>query len=216
MTLREEILKNSGLLTEEVLEEGKFGKALAIGALIASLAFGGFKGAQTVKDYKVKSSVSASTKYEIADIKSSAAESLLKISTDYSRESKQSILNLDINANFGLSKAENSSKDVDINQYKKIISEYYSSTVLESLNNYVNNLENQNSKLEKTLNKSTYASTKPIRINVDIIYNKNYNNYSGTSTFITILRREITKVVAGFFGIDDRLIDIMINGKREF
>ena len=217
MTLREEVLKYSGILNEEeVIEEGKLGKALAIGALIASLAFGGFKGAQTIKDYKVKSSVSASTKYDIADYKSSTAESLLKISTDYSKDTKQSILNLNINANYGLSIAKKISDDVDINKYKNIISKYYDSTMLDSLNNYVENLENQNSKLEKTLNKSTYANSKPIRVNVDIMYDKDYNNFIGTSTFLAILRRSLTKDISEFFDIDDRLIDVVINGKREF
>ena len=221
MTLREEILKYSGILNEEeVLEEGKLGKALAIGALIASLAFGGFKGAQTVKDYKVKSSVSASTKYDIADYKASKSESLLKISTDYSKESKQSILNLNVYADYGLGVAkkhmdESGKSTIDVNDFHKIIVKDYIPTVLSSLENYVKILENQNSKLEKTLNKSTYADSKPIRINIDIIYNKEYNNFSGTSTFLALLRRDLAEAVASFFNIDERLVDIFVNGKRD-
>lgn len=217
LTLREEVLKYSGIINEEeVLEEGKLGKALAIGAIIASLAFSGFKGAQTVKDYKIKSSVSASTKYDIADHKSSTAKSLLKISTDYSKNTKLSILNLDVNADWGLAVAKSTSDDVDMNKYKNIISDYYDLVVLDSLDNYVKNLESQNNKLEKTLSKSTYASAKPIYVNINIIYDKDYNNFIGTSTFLTMLKRSLTKDISEFFGIDDRLIDVMINGKREF
>lgn len=217
LTLREEVLKYSGIINEEeVLEEGKLGKALAIGAIIASLAFSGFKGAQTVKDYKIKSSVSASTKYDIADHKSSTAKSLLKISTDYSKNTKLSILNLDVNADWGLAVAKSTSDDVDMNKYKNIISDYYDLVVLDSLDNYVKNLESQNNKLEKTLSKSTYASSKPIYININITYDKDYNNFIGTSTFLTMLKRSLTKDISEFFGIDDRLIDVVINGKREF
>jgi len=220
MTLREEVLKNSGLLTEEILEEGKLGRAVAIAAMIAALAFSGFKGAQTVKDYKIKSSVSASTKYDIADHKSSTAKSLLKISTDYSKNTKLSILNLDVNADYGLGVAkkhmdESGKSTVDVNDFHKIIVKDYIPTVLSSLDNYVKNLESQNNKLEKTLSKSTYASSKPIYININITYDKDYNNFSGTSTFLALLRRDLAEDVASFFNIDERLVDIFVNGKRD-
>ena len=215
MTLREEVLKNAGLLTEEILEEGKFGRAVAVALMIAALAFGGVKGAQTVKNYKAATSVSASTKYDYADYKSSTSQSLLKISTDYSRESKQSILNLSVYADYGLRNAEDYTSG-DLNELHKIIDRDYLPVVTSSLKSYVENLEAQNSKLEKVLNKSTYADVKPIRINIDIVYNKQFNNYKETSTFLTLLSYDLKEEVAKFFGIDERLVDVLINGKRAY
>jgi len=70
MTLREEVLKNSGLLTEEILEEGKFKKALLIAATIATLAgaiFHGPKIAKDVKQYKSVKDVPVATRFEKAE-----------------------------------------------------------------------------------------------------------------------------------------------------
>ena len=55
LTLREEVLKNSGLLTEEILEEGVLKKALITAAIIAGLGgavVGGGKLSKEVKQYK--------------------------------------------------------------------------------------------------------------------------------------------------------------------
>lgn len=69
-TLREEVLKNSGLLTEEILEEGFFKKALAIATVIAALGgavVGGGKIAKDVKQYKSIKNTPVATRYEKAD-----------------------------------------------------------------------------------------------------------------------------------------------------
>lgn len=71
MTLREEVLRNSGLLTEEILEEGFFKKALTIAAIIAALggaAIGGGKLARSVKQYNAVKNTPVATRYEKADV----------------------------------------------------------------------------------------------------------------------------------------------------
>lgn len=221
MTLREEVLKYSGVINEEVLEEGKFGKAVALAVMIAALAFGGIKGAQTVKDYKIKSSISASTKYDMADYKSSASEIRLGIDTDYSEASKQSILNLHIYCNYALAEIDyykensNNNKKIVDNTVEKFVKEY-SKAVSDSLENYIKNLEAQNSKIEKILNKNTYAEIKPIKINLDFEYNREFNNLAETSDFLFYLQQNLVDIISKTFEIDKRLIDILINGKREF
>lgn len=67
LTLREEVLKNSGLLTEEILEEGFFKKALAIAAVVAALggaAIVGPRAAKSIKQYKSVKDVPVATRYE--------------------------------------------------------------------------------------------------------------------------------------------------------
>ena len=67
MTLREEVLKHSGLLTEEILEEGFFKKALTIAAVIAGLAGAAIVGPKVgkeIKQYKSIKDVPVATRYE--------------------------------------------------------------------------------------------------------------------------------------------------------
>ena len=67
LTLREEVLRNSGLLTEEILEEGFFNKSLAIAAIIAALggaAIVGPRAAKNIKQYKSVKDVPVATRYE--------------------------------------------------------------------------------------------------------------------------------------------------------
>ena len=69
-SLREEVLDKSGLLTEELLEEGFLKKALTIAAIIAGLAgavIGGGKIAKDVKQYKSVKDTPVATRYEKAD-----------------------------------------------------------------------------------------------------------------------------------------------------
>lgn len=67
LTLREEVLKNSGLLTEEILEEGLFKKALTIAAtiaMIAGVAIGGIKAGKSIKQYNSVKNVPVAVRYE--------------------------------------------------------------------------------------------------------------------------------------------------------
>lgn len=70
LTLREEVLKNSGLLTEEILEEGALKKALITAAVIAGLGgavIGGGKLSKEVKQYNSVKDKPIATRYAEAD-----------------------------------------------------------------------------------------------------------------------------------------------------
>ena len=70
LTIREEVLRNSGLLTEEILEEGAFKKALITAAIIAGIGgavAGGGKLSKDVKQYKSVKDKPVATRYADAD-----------------------------------------------------------------------------------------------------------------------------------------------------
>ena len=164
MTLREEVLKNSGLLTEEILEEGFFKKALAIAAVIAALGSAAIVGprvAKSIKQYKSVKDVPVATRYEKinnelqSDIKNKEYEltpytvQKLKYVSDfrveYNDRNNQAVIYIDIP-----------------NEALK-----YPSLVISDLNNLINDylkyIDKQSSKIEDKISPEKFNKT-PLKV----------------------------------------------------
>lgn len=159
LTLREEVLKNSGILTEEILEEGFLKKAALIATVIAGLAgaaIGGPKIAKEVKQYKNVKDVPVATRYEKADIetnkdiknkeyfdrlenikngiKYSKLRFVKSIKSDYNDRNNQAVIHINVdNTGFG--------------NYRDIIT----SEIEDALNEYVKYLNKEYSSIENTI-----------------------------------------------------------------
>lgn len=218
MTFREEVLMNSGLLTEAVLEEEKFSRAAIIGLMIATLIFGGAKGVQELKDYKNKSAISAIEKYHRADNIASGTDFLsfeknnIKVYTYYNKPLKQSTVGFVIDVDDASSSFSDKKDDLIkiVNEYKKEVSS--------ACDKYIKELEKRNSNIEKILKTKTYAEVKPVNINIDIVWSKDDKGdyYNGLSKFMAkSIIAKIIPILTDAFQVDEQSIKITFNGTGE-
>ena len=184
LTLREEVLKNSGLLTEEILEEGFLKKALTIAAIIAALggaAFVGPKVAKEVKQYNSVKNKPVATRYidaatetnkniQSKEYKNSYESTynnavfekmkfVKSIKSEYNDRNNQSVLHIYIDFPFkgGSLSGEQSRLEDEV---KAAFSEY-----MEYLNK-------QYSKIEEKIDKTTFN-----KIPLKVVYHINTSDY---------------------------------------
>ena len=167
MTLREEVLKNAG-----VINEGFIKKTLAtlITALaIISAASKGVPMAKSVyNQYQNASSKSVATKYQEADSKANNNISNWKrnvnIYTNYAAASHEPILNIDVKMGDYLESLINDKED------KTNIVKEIESIILSQLDAYVDSIKSNSSKIEKYLSSDTYiGETKPLKVQIDFL-----------------------------------------------
>lgn len=197
LTLREEVLKNSGLLTEEILEEGFFKKALAIAAVVAALggaAIVGPKVAKDVKQYKSVKDVPVATRYEKinnelqSDIKNKEYEltpytvQKLKYVSDfrvkYNDRNNQAIIYIDIpNESF---------------KYPSLVE----SDLRNLINDYLKYIDKQSSKIEDKISPEKFNKI-PLKVVVTIELKKDDEFYNssditdGISVVKSVIRRQL-------------------------
>ncbi len=211
ITLREEVLKNSGILTEEILEEGFFKKALAIATVIAALggaAFIGPKVTKEVKQYKNVKDVPVATRYEKADIetnkniKNKEYENTFKsswinkvfekmkyvksIKSEYNDRNNQAVLNIYIDFSF---------EGGDLIEAQDRLKEEITS----AFNEYTTYLNNQYSKIEDKIGKTEFNRT-PLKV----VYNISVSDYIRSyMKKVNVLRTdELRRIAKQYTGTD--------------
>ena len=148
MTLREQILKQSGLLTEEILEEGRFKRALAIASIIAAAAGAAIFGPKAVgeiKQYNRVRNTPVAARYEnaadevnekIANRKSfiqalnfhEKLDYVKSIKSEYVAKENQAIIHVYVNNHNQHYISSEVEKEVIIalKEYKFLLQDYYS------------------------------------------------------------------------------------------
>ena len=196
-SLREEILDKSGLLTEELLEEGWFKKAAIIALTIALLAGVAIKGpavARDVKNYSTYQTMSVADKYMDVDntvnneirnklyttvdknglvIDYKNAEYLNKVVSNFIQENNQAIIKLNVDLDSIPQTPEKSGTDAYQYQIDMHVKNA-SNEILSSLNTYVNKLNSFSNKLENVLSKKTAidkTNKNTLKIEIDVKYN---------------------------------------------
>lgn len=194
MTLREEVLKNSGLLTEEVLEEGFFKKAALIATIIAGLAGAAIVGPKTakeIKQYKNVKDVPVATRYEKAEAETNKdianKEYLVgrmydkmkfveKIHADYNDRNNQAVIYID------MKKDSIHYPSLSINEIKN------------ALTDYTNHLNEYSSKIEDKIGKTDFDRN-PLKV----VINVDKNDTGDFSEFIS----KSIKAVKDITGVDN-------------
>lgn len=165
MTLREEVIKNAG-----VLEEGKFKNFLITTLIAAAAVAAAVKGVPAGKavynQYKYASEQSVGTKYQKADIAANIDianwRNGIKVYTNYTVASHQPILNIDIKM------ADYVKESIDGKKERTDIAKDIQTIIISQLNAYLDSIKRNSSKLEKYLSKGTYIEdTKPLKVQLD-------------------------------------------------
>jgi len=148
MTLREEILKQAGLLTEEILEEGRLKRAFAIAAIIAAAAGAAIFGPKAVgeiKQYNRVRNTPVAARYESAadevNEKIANRKSFIKalnfrekldyvksIKSEYVAKENQAIIHVYVNNHNQHYIGSEAEKEIVIalEEYKFLLQDYYS------------------------------------------------------------------------------------------
>ena len=224
MTLREEVIKNAG-----VLEEGKFKKFLIASLITAAAVFAAVKGVPAGKaaynQYKYASEQPVSMKYRKADIAANINianwRNGIKVYTDYTVASHQPILNIDIKM------ADYVKESVEGKKERTGIAKDIQTIILSQLDAYLDSIKRNSSKLEKYLSKGTYIEdTKPLKVQldfkateeelkeIDAEADKKYNEDAEAefNWLSRIVGMDIASEIARKLGINPEYVDTFING----
>ena len=218
MTLREEVLKDAG-----VLEEGKFKNFLIASLITAAAITAAVKGIPAGKaaynQYKHASALPATMKYVKADMAANRNSANwrggVSVYTDYSVGSHQPILNIDVNMRDYVKKSVE--KDEDPRNIAKDIQ----TIILAQLDSYLESIKSDSSKLEKYLSKGTYiGETKPLKIQLDFKLTdrelKEIEAEHAKSEFDWLSRTvglDIAGEIARKLGVNREYVDIFVNGQ---
>lgn len=177
LTLREEVLKNSGLLTEEILEEGFFKKAAIISTIIAGLAGAAIFGPKVVRDVKQYNKVRNTpvpSRYEKVDdsinkdLKNKEKlvyvfknlNNVEKIKSEYVAKDNQSIINVYVN-----------------NKNKHYINREITDEIFYALSEYRQRLDDFYSNIEDKISYS--VNTIPLKVIIHFSDYVSINNMDG-------------------------------------